>query len=180
MITSAKVVDGERILKDTVQSPRQSRIHCLRWGALLAIALCWLPTSCRREEVWSGAVYSKSGDTLRLSAEEPFCGCLDLVNVSHQRVYIRSRVALSENDWKPVERGGEVMTPGEELKERFDWAGLGAKDVFLLDAWSADGKPLRIRDVIRMTSYGWPFEPCDLSKCEVGPLFLNTGGLHHR
>ena len=167
-------------MKITIHSPRQFRIHRLRWGALLVIALCWLPAGCRREVVWSGAAFSKSGDTLRLASEEPFCGCLDLVNISHEPVYIRSRVTLGENDWKPIERGGEVMAPGQELKERFDWAGLDARDVFLLDAWSADGKPLRIRDVIRMNGYGWPFEPCDISKCKVGKLFLNTGGVHHR
>jgi hypothetical protein len=95
---------------------------------MLALAACWLPNSCRRDEVWQGAEYSPNGADIRLSSQEPFCGCIDLVNVSKNWIHIRSTVLLSENKWKPVERGwinlaplGE--TPGSNLKARFDWAG---------------------------------------------------------
>lgn len=159
------------------QRPRPQRR--LRWFAPLAIAACWLPSACRREAVWSGAEYGRGGAIIKLSSDEPFCGCLDIVNIAQEPIFIRSVVRLAENKWEPVGRGGVALQPGEEWHERFDWAGLDAKDVYELDAWSRNGKPLKIRDVIRMKGYGWPFAPCDGTECKSdGKLFLNTGAVH--
>jgi hypothetical protein len=174
----AKIADGEDMLKDNVRPSRRSR--WLRSMALVVIALCWLPASCRRDTVWFGADYAASGKILKLASEEPFCGCIYLQNVSPQPIYLRSNVLLEENHWRPVARGGIVLAPGGKLRERFDWAGSNAEDVFQLDAWTADGKPLHIRDVVRMNDYGWPFQPCEAMECKRGPLFMNTGAVHQR
>lgn len=179
------------MLKETVQPPRQSRSRWLRWGAFLVLVLCWLPSSCRRDETWSGAEFVSHGTELRVSSEEPFCGCIHLQNALNERVYVRSRVELAEDHWEPVTRGHAILAPTEDrdggggdgkdkLDQRFDWGGLNAKDVYLLDAWSADGKPLVIRDAVRLNGYGWPFQPCEkMLKCPYGSLFLNTGEIHH-
>ncbi len=164
------------MLKENVRPSRHT--PWLRCMALVVIALCWLPISCRRDEVWFGADYDSSGKTLKIASEEPFCGCLDMVNVSSQPIYIRSNVLLEENRWHPVERGGVVLAAGQQLNERVDWAGSNSRDIFTLDAWSAKGQQLHIRDVIRMNGFGWPFEPCELTKCKVGRLYMNTGGIH--
>ncbi len=172
------------MLKEGTHPQRRFRSRNMRWMGLLALAVCWLPNSCRRNEVWQGAEYNATGTLIRLSSQEPFCGCLDLVNVSNKWIHLRSMALLSEDKWKPVERGwvnlapmGQV--PGSALKARFDWAGLDAKDVYELDAWSADGKPINIRDVVRMNGYGFPFQPCEgMKECPVGNLFLNTGAVH--
>ncbi len=171
-------------MKEDTRCQRPFRSRRMRRIGLLALAICWLLSSCRREEVWQGAEYGPAGKLLKLSSEEPFCGCLDLVNVSNNWIHLRSNVLLSENKWRPVERGwvdlapfGQV--PGSALKARFDWAGQNAKDIYVLDAWSADGKHLNIRDVVRMNGYGFPFAPCDgMKECQVGTLFLNTGAVH--
>jgi hypothetical protein len=144
---------------------------------LLAASLL-LPAGCRRERVWSGVMDINRGMMLRISSDEPFCGCLEAVNVSTEPIYLRANVLLAESDFIPVERGSMILRPNETVKARFDWAGLSAEDVYHLDAWSINGKPVSIRTALRIKSYGWPFTPCDSTEGTVEPLFMNTGLLH--
>lgn len=145
--------------------------------ALLAVAML---VGCRRQRVWSGAEFSYKGDLLRLASDEPFCGCLDAVNVANKSIVIRAKVRLAEDKSELVERGRRTVQPGEEVRERFDWSGPDADDVYVLDAMTTDGKPINIRQAIRLNGYGWPFTPCDTHECKRGALFMNTGALHQR
>ena len=174
-----RISRGERELSKKVQIRRRFRGGWAASTALAVMALCWLPAGCRRESLWSGAEYTENGSLLRLSSEEPFCGKLDIMNVSMAKIYVRSRVVLDNS--RPVQRGGVTLEPGETHQERFDWAGLGAHDVYLLDAWTAgDGKPLKIQDEIRINSIGWPFSKCsDETEGTIGSLYMNTGNLYH-
>jgi hypothetical protein len=152
----------------------------MRWGCLLAFLAVALLAGCRKQTVWSGAEYNAKGNLLRLSSDQPFCGCLDAVNVSDKSIVIRSKVRLDENKSALVERGRRIVHPGEEIQERFDWTGPDADDVYVLDALTTDGKTIKIREVLRMNGFGWPFTPCDTHACKRGPLFMNTGALHQR
>jgi hypothetical protein len=152
----------------------------MRWGCLVALLAMAVLVGCRRQTVWSGAEYNTKGNLLRLSSDQPFCGCLDAVNVSNKPIVIRAKVRLVEDKSELVERGRRTIQPQEEIKERFDWAGPDADDVYVLDALTTDGKPLIIRDALRMNGYGWPFTPCDTHVCQRGPLFMDTGALHQR
>ncbi len=142
-------------------------------GMIAVAAISLFLASCRYQTVWSGAEYDDSGKSLRVAADEPFCGCLQLVNVAKFPVIIRCRTE------RTIERGRVTLQPDEILKEKFDWSGPDGDDVFLLDAFTADNppKPVNIRDVVRRLDIGWPFRPCDLTKCEFGKLYMNSGEL---
>jgi hypothetical protein len=148
--------------------------------SLLFIAVLALLNSCRKEEVWSGAEYNVTGSILRLASDEPFCGCLEAENVSTQPIVLECKVHLDEDRMGLVERGRITLRPGQGIQERFDWVGPAADDVYLLNAMAPNGNPLKIREVIRMNGYGWPFKPCDTHECKLGPLHMNTGALHER
>jgi hypothetical protein len=143
-----------------------------------AIALSVAISGCRRDRVWSGMQYDKSGRFLRFAASEPFCGCLDAVNVSNKPIFLRSRAIIPGHNPPIMERGHVVLAPNEELKARFDWAGSDVADVFELDAWSEDGHPLVTRDILRGVAPSWPYEPCETHECKLGPLYMNTGTLY--
>ncbi len=142
-------------------------------GIVSVVVISLLLAGCRYETVWSGADYDASGKYLRVAADEPFCGCLQIVNVAKFPVTIRS---LAQ---RRIERGRVTLQPGEVIKEKFDWSGPDGDDYFILDAFTVDNpaKAVLIRDVIRRVDIGWPFQPCELVKCDFGPLYMNTGGL---
>lgn len=151
-------------------------VMCL-W-AVAALALSLTVASCRREPVWSGMKYDHSGRVLQFAAAEPFCGCLDILNVSSKPIFLRSRAIVTVNSTSTMERGHVILAPNEELKARFDWAGPAVEDVFELDAWSEDGQPLITRNVVRGMSPSWPYAPCDTHVCKMGALYMNTGTLY--
>jgi hypothetical protein len=145
-------------------------------GTMLGTGLALFLVGCRYETVWSGAEYDSSGKQLLVAADEPFCGCLRLKNVSRQPVMITSRLSGL------FQRGSLVLQPNQESNEKFDWAGPRGGDRYILEAFTTDTvpKPLLIRDVVRRVDIGWPFRPCDLIKCNFDPLFMNAGMLQQQ
>lgn len=145
------------------------RVPLLVTIAILAIVSCF-----RYEKVWSGAEFDSSGGmSLRLAADEPFCGCIDLSNKSDQAVLVRSRIGS-------LERGHALIPAGENAVYKFDWAGPEFTDVFVIEAFTAEQprQKLPAKSVLRINSYTWPFHQCDATRCEWGPLLMNTGSLN--
>src|SRR5262245_4160230 len=81
-------------------------------SATLVAAAAVASTSCRAHVIWSGAEFQPDG-TLRLAAEEPFCGCLRITNSSQESVHLRSRFANTTV-------GEATLAPGEQLAVKFD------------------------------------------------------------
>jgi len=165
-------------MRETQRSIHKFGSRALLWAMFATTVLSVVIAGCRRDRVWTGMQYDKTGRFLRFSAAEPFCGCLDTVNVSNKPIFLRSRAILPGNDSPVMERGHAILQPNEELQARFDWAGAAVEDVFEVDAWSADGQPLITRNVIRGVAPSWPYEPCDTHHCKMGTMYMNTGTIY--
>nr|QEO74264.1 hypothetical protein [uncultured bacterium] len=144
------------------------------------IAASLVLSTCRYDTVWTGVAFDGSGETLRLSAAEPLCGCLQITNISKDMVHVRSRVGD-----RPL--GSLNLEPNTFTRVHFDWGGPMGGDVFILDTWLKDGKQVDAEKVLRVDESGWPWQPCvghlqgqpAPPKCEEGPLKLNTGRGQH-
>jgi hypothetical protein len=166
------------VLRNAPRSTHTIGSRALLWAVLAVIALSVAIAGCRRDRVWSGVQYDHTGRVLKFAASEPFCGCLDAINVSSKPIFLRARAIVIANDPPIMERGHVILAPNEELKAQFDWAGPALEDVFELDAWSEDGHPLVTRDVLRGVAPSWPYEPCDTHICKMGSLYMNTGTIY--
>jgi hypothetical protein len=145
-------------------------------GAAAGVLAVVLHAGCRYETIWTGAQFVDSGSVIELAAAEPLCGCLQLTSIASEPVHLRSMMLGDE-------LGALGLAPGEHVQFQFDWGGSRADEVFVIDAWTRDGRQLRAEDVVRIDDTGWPWHACDgrvaaqsLDKtCTDGPLKLISG-----
>jgi hypothetical protein len=139
-----------------------------RPGPLALVAALALSSACqlRARVIWSGAELQEDG-ALKLAAEEPFCGCLTITNISGNELRLRSMF-----DQTTV--GRMTLKPDERATFRFDWAGPGNDDVYHIDGLGADGARIDLNTAIRIDERsGWL--ECRSAPCQYGDLLLNMG-----
>ena len=138
------------------------RLNSFTWAVVL---LASLATACRYQEVWSGVEQLEDG-TIRISSEEPLCGCAALTNTSKGTVLVRAT-------YRGVARGMARIAPGATVRFAFDWGGHEIEDVYILDGFREDGMRVPLRDVVRLDGPD-PWMGCDSLSCPFGELALNV------
>jgi hypothetical protein len=143
--------------------------------AVPLVGLCfWV--GCRYNTIWTGADFIDNGETLRLAAAEPLCGCVKVRNVSGAEVHLRSMM-------EGQELGSRNLPAGELLEEQFDWGGPQERQVFRIETWDDHGDRLPAQQVLSIEDTGWPWHGCgqpgplntDTGACADGSLKLKTG-----
>jgi hypothetical protein len=140
------------------------------------MVLCVTIVACSYDVMWTGVDFDKSGETLRVAATEPLCGCLQVTNTSSAPLRIRSIMGTHF-------LGVLDLPPGQSTSAHYDWAGAQGTDTYILEMWDEHGKQLKARDVIRIDDTGWPYQPCighlpgrePPRVCAIGALKLTTG-----
>lgn len=129
---------------------------------LLCAAAVLLP-GCRARGLWSGAEINADG-SLRVSAEEPACGCLTLTNRTEREIYLRSL-------YRGSSLGGAALGAGKTRVFKFDWVGLEASDVYDIEATNEKGERVPMRE--RVVDYQTHPIDCERSQCVYGTLMMN-------
>lgn len=131
-------------------------------AALLGVALMLLP-ACRARAMWSGAFFTRDG-MLQVVSEEPSCACLSLTNRSEATIFVRSALRGST-------LGAAVINAKETRRFRFDWAGTGSEDFYIIESMDGDGRVLNSSRVLGVDVR--PLE-CDARTCVFDTLLLNA------
>jgi hypothetical protein len=135
-------------------------------GLLVIVASTSAMVSCgRSSEIWSGVEFQKDG-TLKLAAEEPFCGCLSVLNTGDTEVMLRATL-------NGVRVGQAALGPHNRGQYRFDWAGPEAGDAYVIEVTGSDGNHLDARKTLQVDDRP-RFVECEATACEDGELSMNA------
>src|SRR5262249_47397991 len=141
-----------------------------RPGPLALAAAIALSSACRARVIWTGVELQSDG-SLKLAAEEPYCGCVTISNISGKELRLRSR-------FQQTTVGRATLKPAEHLTFRFDWAGPSNDDVYHIDGSGADGATVDLKTAIRIDERsGWL--DCPSAPCPYGDLLMNMGETTH-
>jgi hypothetical protein len=135
--------------------------------SLLLFASCF-----RYEVVWAGMEFDDSGHRLKLSSEAGLCGCVTLGNRTNGPIHIHAKL-------DDVLTGQVVLQPGQRVTARFDWAGDTSDHAYVLEAFDAQGRRLRLRESVYVGEHsGW--RSCQNPGCDWGTLMMRvaTMGQH--
>ena len=135
-------------------------VYRLARGACLLLLLAG---GCMRyETAWSGVQMIDSGKRLELAAEPGFCTCATLVNKSATPILLVSQ-------YGDLDVGRVTLAARQRLSVRFDSAGDGAHDAYILEAYDPQGQLLDAEDVLEVREQPGS-GPCSLAGCAWGPL----------
>jgi len=129
------------------------------WVALAATGL----VACHGKALWSGAEFD--GESVRLVADQPVCGCLWLKNRTDQALFLRSEL-------NGTVRGAAVLNPRETRRFRFDWAGTRPDDMYRIQGFDAAGQTISLQTTVEMEAGS---SACDAESCLYDTLRMNGG-----
>jgi hypothetical protein len=133
-------------------------------AAIVAAALAL--GACRAQSIWAGAEFTDEGH-MRIAAEMPLCGCLQIQNVSGQDLNLRSM-------FEATTVGRTTLKAGEKLDIRYDWAGPENEDNYQMIGTAPDGQEVDLRQTVKIIERS-RFEECDKIHCQYGSLGMNLG-----
>ena len=134
-------------------------LHRLARGACLVL----LASGCMRyETAWSGVQMIDAGKRLELAAEPGLCTCATLVNKSGSTILLVSQ-------YGDLDLGRATLAARQRMSVRFDSAGDGSHDAYILEAFTPDGQPLDAEDVLDVREQPGS-RPCSAAACAWGAL----------